>query len=145
MLSTCYGAIGDPDGLKSAAERTLDRTQRALAQDPAIGAALGYGAVALAALGDAERSKEWTKRALLMDPDNITMRWNLACALSAHLGDKDGAIDLLSGVVDRLPPTMVSYLRLDTDFDLLRGDPRFEALVVAAEERLRCESIAAAE
>jgi adenylate cyclase len=145
MLSTCYRAIGDADGLKSAAERTLERTQRALAQDPAIGAALGYGAVALAALGEAERSKEWTKRALLMDPDNVTMRWNLACALSAHLGDKDGAIELLSGVVDRLPPTMVGYLRLDTDFDPLRDDPRFEALAVAAEERLRSESKAAAE
>ncbi len=145
MLSTCYGAIGDAAGLKSAAERTLERTQRALAQDPAIGAALGYGAVALAALGEAERSKEWTKRALLMDPDNVTMRWNLACALSAHLGDKDGAIELLSGVVDRLPPTMIGYLRLDTDFDPLRDDPRFEALALAAEARLRAESSAAAE
>jgi len=30
---------------------------------------------------------------------------------------------------------MVKYLRLDTDLDPLRDDPRFEALVVRTEER----------
>src|SRR4029079_5301318 len=92
MLATCYAAVGDVEGLHRAAKMTLERTQRVLAQDPATGSALGHGAVALAALGDSERAKEWIKRALLMDPDNFTMRWNLTCALSRFLGDKDGAI-----------------------------------------------------
>ena len=79
---------------------------------------------------------EWTKRALLMDPDNLTMRWNLVCALAQSLGDKDGAIELLATFIDRAPPALVDYLRHDTDLDILRGDPRFEALVVGAEERI---------
>jgi len=136
MLQTCFGAMGDEDGVKRAAQRVLERTERVLAQDPAIGSALGFGVAALAALGDCERAKEWTKRALLMDPENPWMRWNLACAMSRWLGDKDAAIDLLAGLTDRLSPSMVTYLRLDTDLDPLRDDPRFEALAAAAEERI---------
>lgn len=144
MLQTCYTAIDDPEGLRRAAEMTLQRTQRVLAQDPAMGAALGFGACALAALGDAERAKEWIKRALLMDPDNFTMRWNLTCALSRYLGDKEAAIELLASFIDRTPPPMVKYLRLDTDLDPLRDDVRFEALVAAAEERVIAEKTEAA-
>ena len=136
MLQTCYAAVGDEDGLRKAAQMTLDRTQRVLAQDPSMGSALGFGAVALAALGDGERAKEWVRRALLMDPDNLTMRWNLVCALSRYLHDKDAAIELLETFVDKVPPPLVKYLRLDTDLDPLRDDPRFERLAVEAEQRL---------
>ena len=136
MLQTCYAAINDSAGLKRAAELTLERSQRVLNQDPAVGSALGFGATALAALGDGERAKEWIKRALLMDPDNFTMRWNLTCALSRYLGDKDAALQLLTTFIDQAPPAMVKYLRLDTDLDPLRHDPRFEALAVAAEKRV---------
>jgi adenylate cyclase len=136
MLATCYGAIGDDDGLRQSAQTTVDRTQKVLAQDPSNGSALGFGAASLAALGDSERAKEWIKRALLMDPDNLTMRWNLVCGLTKHLGDTDAAIDLLASFIDRAPPPLVKYLRLDTDLDPLRDDPRFEQLVVSAEARI---------
>ena len=135
MLQTCYAAIDDAIGLRRAAEITLDRTQKVLAQDPSNGSALGFGACALAALGEGERAKEFTKRALLMDPDNLTMRWNLVCGLTRYLGDNDAALELLASFTDRLPSPMVKYLRLDTDLDPLRDDPRFEALVVRTEER----------
>ena len=136
MLGTCYAAIGDDEGLNQSAQMTLDRTQKVLAQDPSNGSALGFGAVSLATLGDGVRAKEWIKRALLMDPDNVTMRWNLTCALSRHLGDNDAAIELLASFIDRAPRPLVKYLRLDTDLDPMRGDPRFEDLVVRAEERV---------
>jgi adenylate cyclase len=135
MLQTCYGALDDTDGVQRAAQMTLDRTQKVLAQDPCIGSALGFGAVSLAALGDSERAKEWIKRALLMDPDNLTMRWNLVCGLTRYLGDNDAALELLSSFVDRLPVPLVAYLRLDTDLDRMRDDPRFEDLVIRAEAR----------
>jgi len=144
MLETCYAAIGDAEGVRRACEMTLERTERALAQDPANGSALGYGASALAGLDEGERAKDWIKRALMMDPDNLTMRWNLVCALSRHLGDVDAAIELLATFNDRVPPAMVKYLRLDTDLDPLRDDPRFETLVAAAEQRIASGKITAA-
>jgi adenylate cyclase len=143
MLQTCYAAIGDEKGLHRAAELTLERTQRVLAQDPATGSALGHGAVALAVLGDGERAKDWIKRALLMDPDNFTMRWNLTCALSRFLGDKKAAIDLLATFLDRAPPPFVEYIRLDPDLDPLRDEPRFQTLVTAAEQRVKSDKITA--
>jgi adenylate cyclase len=136
MLQTCYAAVGDSAGVLRSAQVTLERTQKVLAQDPANGSALGFGACSLAALGDGERAKEWIGRALLMDPDNLTMRWNLVCALSLYLRDHDGAIQLLASFADRIPPPMVKYLRLDTDLDPLREDRRFEALVVREEQRI---------
>ena len=136
MLQTCYGALGDAEGVKRAAQMTLERTQKVLAQDPSIGSALGFGAVSLAALGDGDRAKEWIKRALLMDPDNLTMRWNLVCGLTRYLNDNDAALELLSSFTDRLPLPLVKYLRLDTDLDPMRDDPRFEELVARAEARI---------
>ena len=144
MLQTCYAEIGDDKGLQRAAKSTLERTERVLSQDPATGSALGHGAVALAVLGDGERAQEWIKRALLMDPENITMRWNLACALSRFLGDKDAAIDLLGTFLDRAPPPFVQYLRLDPDLDPLREDGRFQTLVETAEQRVKSETVSAA-
>jgi adenylate cyclase len=136
MLQTCYAAIGDREGVQRSARETLARIQKVLGQDPSNGSALGFGACSLAALGDGERTKEWIGRALLMDPDNLTMRWNLVCALSRYLGDKDAAIELLASFAERIPPPMVKYLRLDTDLDPLRGDPRFEEMVAREERRV---------
>ena len=136
MLQTCYAAISDDEGVRRSALVTLERTQKVLAQDPSNGSALGFGAVSLAALRDGERAKEWIGRALLMDPDNLTMRWNLVCALSRYLADRDAALELLGSFADRIPPAMVKYLRLDTDLDPLRGDPRFEQLVTREESRV---------
>jgi len=144
MLQTCYAAIGDVEGLQRSARMTLDRGERVLAQDPSIGSALGFGATALAALGDGERAKDWVKRALLMDPDNVTMRWNLACALTRYLNDNDAAIELLGTFTDHAPAPLVKYMRLDTDLDPLREDPRFEELVARAENRVALEKTAPA-
>ena len=144
MLQTCYAAIGSDKELRVAAQTTLERTQRLLAQDPALGSALGFGAVALAALGEPDRAKEWVKRALLMDPDNLSMRWNLVCGLARYLVEKEAAIDLLATFADRLPEFLVKYLRFDTDLDPLRDEPRFEELVGRAEKRIGLAKTAAA-
>jgi adenylate cyclase len=78
-----------------------------------------------------------------MDPDNFTMRWNLTCALSRFLDDKNAAIDLLATFLDKAPPSLVEYVRLDPDLDPLRDEPRFEQLVTAAEQRVESEKITA--
>ena len=59
------------------------RAEKAVAQDRSNGNAMGVGVAALAALGEADRAKDWMRRALLIDPDNLMMRYNFACALAA--------------------------------------------------------------
>ena len=136
MLQSCYGALGDRDAHQRAATMTLARVEKALAHDPTNGAALGLGAMSLAALGDAERAREWIQRALLIAPENLTMRYNLVCTLTVQIRDYDGAIDLLETFIDKMNGMLVTHLQVDPDIDGLRDKPRFISLLATAKARL---------
>ncbi|MHB8528039.1 MAG: TIR domain-containing protein [Caulobacteraceae bacterium] len=136
MLITCYSALGDVEGARRAARMTLDRAEKAVAQDRSNGSAMGFGANALAVLGEAERARDWIDRALLIDPDNQNMRYNFACALSGHLRDVEGALDLLGPFFARTTMSLLKHARVDPDLDSVRADSRFDAMFVAAEARL---------
>ncbi|HZX89753.1 MAG TPA: hypothetical protein VFE67_03850, partial [Rudaea sp.] len=134
MALQSYTALGDRPGTRSAARRTLDRVERVLAAEPDHGTAMGFGVAALFVLGENERASELAERAMLLDPDNINLHYNLACAMAkAGLGDR--ALDLLSGVVNGAQPDGLRWIRVDSDLDSLRSDPRFEAMLAAAEAR----------
>jgi adenylate cyclase len=136
MLMTCYTAIGNSRAAMRVAQITLARTEKTLAQDPNNGAAMAYGANALAILGQGERANEWINRALLIDPENINARYNFACALTTHLKDADAALELLRPVFEKLAIGFLNHAKADPDLDSLREDPRFKAMVAAAEARL---------
>ena len=87
VLMCCYNALGEIDERRRAAQLTQQRAEKAIAQDPSNGSALGYGAGSHAVLGDTTRAKEWIHRALMIDPDNMTVRYNLACWTTAYLND----------------------------------------------------------
>jgi adenylate cyclase len=139
MLITCYTALGNSEAARRAAKVTVERAEKAIAQDRSNGSALAYGANGLAILGQAERTREWIARALLVDPDNINMRYNFACALAAHLKDADAAFDMLEPILEKTGHAFVSHARVDPDLDTLRGHPRFKAMMEAAEARLAAE------
>jgi adenylate cyclase len=136
MLASCYTALGDDERAKAAARVTLARVEKIVAHDPINGHAMAYGADSLAVLGEAERAREWMDRAVLIDPDNWLMRYNFACALSAHLRDGDGALKLLEPVLENAPSRLVYAATSDPDLDALRDDPRFQTMLAAAEARL---------
>ena len=135
MLITCYTAVGPAEGAKRAAEITLARAERILAQDSNNGSAMGYGVTALAMLGEAERAREWINRALLIEPDNMNMRYNFACAMTT-LREKDAALEILGPVFETAHIDRLNHAKVDPDLDPIRRDPRFEAMVASAEARL---------
>jgi adenylate cyclase len=96
----------------------------------------GYSAYALAALGEGERAKARMQRALLIDPDNFNMRYNFGCALCMYLQDKEAALDMLGPIFDTITDTFLPYAKADPDLELLHDDPRYIAMVAAAEKRL---------
>ena len=135
MLLTCYGAVGDAAGVTRSAHIALARAEKILAQDTNNGAAMGYGVAALACLGEAERAMEWINRALLIDPDNMNMRYNFACALVV-LGKHEAALEILVPVFETAHIDRLNHAKVDPDLDPIRKDPRFEAMVASAEARL---------
>ena len=64
----------------AAAKIAFERCAKILARD-SNRAASGHSSIALSVLGQKERAKEWMERALLVDPDNLTMRYNFVCSL----------------------------------------------------------------
>ncbi|HZK99005.1 MAG TPA: hypothetical protein VFC47_03810, partial [Caulobacteraceae bacterium] len=136
MLVSCYTALGDGENTRRIARIALERAEKVVAADRSNGTAMGLGVTALAALGEADRAKDWMRRALLIDPDNLLMRYNFACNLAAWLGDPDAALAMLGPVLERDPGVRLAYTRNDPDLAGLRDDPRFQAMIAAAEARL---------
>ncbi len=136
MLVSCYTHLGDGENTRRAATIALERAEKVVAQDRNNGFAMGVGVTALAALGETERAKDWMNRALLIDPDNLQMRYNFACALVSWLGDPDAALGMLGPVLERDPGGLLPDTWNHPDLVGLRDDPRFQAMIAAAEARL---------
>jgi adenylate cyclase len=137
MLITCYDATGEGEKMVRAASLSRDRVQRAVAMDPTNGTALASGAHALAALGDKDRAREWMRRALVLDPDNLVMRYNTACSILRRFSDPAEALKTLEPFFDKVTSTSwIWHAEADPDFDLIREDPRFKTMLSAAKKRL---------
>ena len=135
MLMTCYESLGDTANMRRVGQIAFERVERAVAQDPMNGTAMAMGAGALGAMGDEDRAREWISRTLLLDPNNIHARYNLACSL-VSLGDNQGAIDLLGPYFDRVELTDWHHTGVDPDMDRIRDDPRFVSMRNEAGKRL---------
>ena len=135
MAIQCYEAVGDLESARSAARRELQRVEKIIVAEPDHGLAIGWGVSALVSLGEAERAREWTERAMLLDPDNLNLLYNLGCNM-IQLGDIDKAIELLAVVIARSQRQNLVWFETDTSLDPIRDDQRFKALVAQAEARL---------
>jgi adenylate cyclase len=136
ILLSCYVALSDRDNTRRTAGSTLARAERAIAQDRNDGSAMETGAYALAVLGETDRARDWMARGLLIDPDNLQMRYNFGCALASMLGDPEAALGMLGAVLERDTGRFVQFVSTDPDLASLRDDPRFQTMVAAAEARL---------
>ncbi|HEX5961879.1 MAG TPA: TIR domain-containing protein [Rhodanobacteraceae bacterium] len=139
MLASSYRALGDAAGRLRAAAVAVQRADAILAHDQNNVAVIAYSANALSAAGEAERSKARMGRALLVDPDNVNMRYNFACGLCVYQHDKDAALDMLEPLFPRITGELLRYLQADPDFESLHDHPRYQAMVAAAEARLAAE------
>ena len=136
LLVTCYQAQGEKEKVRHCATKMVSEAEKALQQDPSNGAALGIVAGGYAILGETERAREWIDRAMLIDPDNLNMRYNFACVLAAYVGDKEQALRLLDTTFANTSEMRVRMAETDPDLDCLRDDPRFQTTLASAKKRL---------
>ena len=99
--------------------------------------ALYMGANGLVALGETTRGLEWADRALVLDPEDAMLLYNIGC-IRAMAGAGDGALDCLERSV-RAGMRNRGWLEHDSNLDAVRSHPRFEALM----RRLEPESTVA--
>ena len=137
MLMTCYQSTGDKEALTRAARLTFERAERALATEPTNGSAIANGAQALATLGEADRAREWIERGLLLDPDNLAMRYNLGCTLTVTLHDDEAAMDVLRPYFETVnTASQIKHTEADPDFIRIRDKARFQEMLAATKKRL---------
>ncbi len=135
MTIQCYAAKGDQEGEKDAARRTLARAEKTIMAEPDHGNAMSFGVSAMTALGEVVRAKEWVERALLLDPNNLDLRYNLGCSM-ARLGEFEMALDLLDPIFETTLLPGLLWAKNDSELDSVRELPRFQAMVAAADARL---------
>jgi Flp pilus assembly protein TadD len=77
--------------------------------------------------GRLELAVEAIRKALVADPTEALLHYNLACYLSLA-GDKEKALEHLSQALN-LDPDYRHLIDSESDFDPLRSDPDFQALL----------------
>jgi adenylate cyclase len=136
MLFAYYYSKDDADSARRIGKRTVEQVEKVLSNNPDNGAALAFGAMSLAAGGDVDRAREWVQRSLLVDPDNLQMRYNLAWGFNKVMGDPEAAIEMLRPVLTKAGRNIVRLAANDPNLDNLRKDPRFEAMLGEAKARV---------
>jgi adenylate cyclase len=136
MLLSSYAAIGDEQGMRSAAAMAVERAEEALASSHVNGAAMGCAVSAFAVMGQVDKARDLIRRALLIDPDNLRMRFNFACGSMTFLKDPETALELLGPAFEAMTSDWLEHVAIDPDLDPLRDDPRFKAMLAAAKARV---------
>ena len=115
--------------------RTVERVERAIAENAFDTYALICGVNALATLGEAEKAKQWAQRVKAIDPEDPSVDYNIACAM-ATLGETDEALDVLEDCMPRVNAIVFyHWMKQDTDLDSLRDLPRFHTIMQDIEAR----------
>ena len=135
-LVSCYRALGNRGALRTAAQHAVAEAEEVLSHDPSNGAAMSFGAIGHAALGQIERAREWMERAMLIDRDNLDMRYTFACLHATYLGEPERALGFLDLYLPSIGVFQISIVEADPDLDPLRDDPRFKAMLAKAKKRL---------
>jgi adenylate cyclase len=131
MLADAYWALGRREQCISAARGCLSRIENAFGLNPEVADVLATGAAALVYLGENARAEKWAQRAVLLDPESDTVRYNAACT-NAVIGKLDLAQECLEFAFSQAPRArswLLAIAKHDRQLDSLRGRPDFQNLM----------------
>ena len=113
--------------VEAAARNTLEIVESRIELNPDDARAYYFGATSLIELGQRERGLEWGRKALDIDPGDPLIAYNVACVFSTA-GEHEEAVELLEKAVDN-GFGYKEWIEHDSDFEPLRGHPRYQALL----------------
>jgi TolB-like protein/tetratricopeptide (TPR) repeat protein/tRNA A-37 threonylcarbamoyl transferase component Bud32 len=105
----------------------LEVCERHVALNPDDARSLTMGGVARARTGDHPGAVEWVERALMAEPRDAVVLYAAACTL-AVLGLGERAIEVFGRAIDEGFGNR-QWIEEDPDFDSIRDDPRFRAIL----------------
>jgi adenylate cyclase len=123
-----YRALDRPADERSAAARQVAAAERALHADPTDARALSLSSGSLIVLGRVDEARAWTRRSCELEPDEPYVHYNAACVL-AQLGEVEEALNALENGTEDGRLCRPAWVEHDEDLAVLRGNPRFEALL----------------
>ena len=126
LMAAPLHSLGREEDANTAVRKGLQVAERHLELNPDDARALTLGAGGLMQMGDRDRALEWATRALGIDPNDSGVLYNVACAYS-QAGEKEDALRCLEQAIQNGFGHR-EWLENDSDLDVLRSDPRFEAL-----------------
>jgi len=127
LVGQIYDDLGRPEEAAVSRRRGVAIAEEHLDLNPDDVRALYMGANGLVALGENEKGLDWARRALALEPDDPMVIYNVACIYSLA-GQAAEALDCIERAVDA-GLTQRGWLEHDSNLDLIRKDPRFQALL----------------
>jgi TolB-like protein/Flp pilus assembly protein TadD len=137
-----FGELQELSGNTAAARATFstvrDATQAILREQPESVRSLSLLSSALAGLQERDAALQAINKAISLQANDVRAQpfyEETKARILARFGDKNGALAILQHLLEISyegglfgPPLTPTLLRLDPDWDNLRGDPRFEKL-----------------
>ena len=127
LLATALNSLGRRDDAIRVFRLAYDGARKHLELNPDNPRALYMGAGALSHLGESEKSREWNRRALAMEPDDAGVLYNIACGFALERQTAE-ALTALNKAIDQGFGHW-KWIDHDSDFDSIRDEPGFLAVL----------------
>jgi adenylate cyclase len=130
LLADVYEAQGRHSESKAAARRGLNRVKSILSQRPNSAEVLALGSANAVYLAEYPLAEEWAQRALQLEPDNFSARYNVARAY-AVMGKAEIAMEHLEYMYSKIPKSrqwLAKIMVVDTQLKSLHGRADFQDL-----------------
>ena len=132
MLVNVFRSLKQQDKAETYARIGIENAEKELDAHPENANAACLCAIALAFLGEHEKSLEWLAHALATDPGDTNVQFNAACTYS-QLGEVERAIDVLETWLPQVGVDMKHWFKNDSDLDPIRTHPRYYRLLELSE------------
>ena len=127
LIAQIYDDLGEISKAADSRRRGIHIVEERLRAHPGDVRALYLGANGLVALGEIEKGLEWARLALVMDPTEPMVLYNVGCIYSMA-GRTEDALDCLEGAA-RAGLSQREWYEHDGDLHRLRDHPRFKTLL----------------